>query len=193
MLFVRRHHAERREEQDQGPEPVAVGVVEQATGSQQQVAAAQHPQPAGAALVTYGEPHFRRLAERVAELAGRPLAVIDEVTPNPDFAALPGACARLAGLPAVPEALVALGGGSVIDSAKAMAASGGDFARVRRYLEEGQGGDELFSIPIIALPTTAGTGSEVTCGAALWDSGAGKKYSLSRKAASLFSVNSLNR
>ena len=134
----------------------------------------------GYVLVTYGEPHFRRLAERVAGLAGQPLAIVDEVAPNPDFATLPRVCARLKGLLAVPEVLVALGGGSVIDTAKAMAAAGGDYARVRRYLEEGQGGDQLSSLPIIALPTTAGTGSEVTCGAALWDRRVGKKYSLAQ-------------
>ena len=70
-------------------------------------------------LVTYGEPHFRRLAERVAELAGRPLAVVDEVTPNPDFATLPDACARLNGLQSKPEVLVALGGGLSIVAAPA--------------------------------------------------------------------------
>ncbi len=45
------------------------------------------------ALVTYGEPVFTALAERLAGLAGAPAVVIDNITPNPDFADLPRACA----------------------------------------------------------------------------------------------------
>ena len=132
------------------------------------------------ALVTYGEPHFREMATRIAAEAGRPLVVIDDVYPNPDFIGLTAACARLGAQTEAPEAIVALGGGSVIDTAKVLSASAGDFERVRRYLVDHEGGDALGSVPIIAIPTTAGTGSEVTCWASVWDKVAGRKYSLSR-------------
>ena len=130
------------------------------------------------ALVTYGEPIFSELAERLAGLAGTPALVIDEVMPNPDMADMPRACARFAEAIKPPRVIVALGGGSVIDTAKALAAANGDFGRVKRYLETGKGADALSAIPVIAVPTTAGTGSEVTSTAALWDAKAGKKYSL---------------
>jgi phosphonate metabolism-associated iron-containing alcohol dehydrogenase len=76
--------------------------------------------------------------------------------------------------------IVALGGGSAMDTAKVVAASDGDFARVRTYVETGKGAEKLGRTPIIAVPTTAGTGSEVTCWATVWDTANKKKYSLSR-------------
>ena len=76
--------------------------------------------------------------------------------------------------------IVALGGGSAMDTAKVVAASDGDFARVRTYVESGKGAEKLGRTPIIAVPTTAGTGSEVTCWATVWDTANKKKYSLAR-------------
>ena len=77
--------------------------------------------------------------------------------------------------------IVALGGGSAIDAAKALASSPRNFQPVRRFLVEKKGAEALSAVPIIAVPTTAGTGSEVTCWATVWDTEASKKYSLSRR------------
>lgn len=128
-------------------------------------------------LVTYSDPPFPALAARIAELAGAPALVIDDVVPNPDFAHLVPSCARLRGRRI--DLIVALGGGSVIDTAKVLAASGGDFARVERHLVEGATAAPLPApVPILAVPTTAGTGSEVTCWATVWDGVGGRKFSL---------------
>ena len=132
------------------------------------------------ALVTYGEPIFAALAERLAGLAGAPAVTLDEVAPNPDFAQLPSCCQHLGQARETPRVIVALGGGSVIDTAKALAAAGDEFSRVRRFLETGSGAEDLLALPIIAVPTTAGTGSEVTCWATLWHAAADRKYSLLR-------------
>ena len=129
-------------------------------------------------LVTYPEPAFANLSDRLASQAGPPAAVIDDVSPNPDFVRLAKQTASLGGRPY--DLIVALGGGSVIDTAKALAASPGDFTPVRRFVEGDGDGAAMSSTPIIAVPTTAGTGSEVTCWATLWDEAAQKKYSLAR-------------
>lgn len=140
-------------------------------------------------LVTYDEPYFAALTERISHIGGPPAVVIDNITPNPEFHGLSDSCARYDQARTPPDVIVAVGGGSVLDAAKVLAVAKGEFARVRKYLEHGDGADELGSVPIIAVPTTAGTGSEVTSWATVWDTDAGKKYSLARP--SLYSEHAL--
>lgn len=128
-------------------------------------------------LVTYGEPYFRTLAERLKAVAGAPLLVVEDVLPNPDIVRLEAQVARFAGIGGRPV-IVALGGGSVIDSAKVFAAARADFSPVGAFLRRRIGVEALDPWPVIAVPTTAGTGSEVTCWGTVWDSENGKKYSL---------------
>ncbi len=130
------------------------------------------------ALVTYGDAFFRGLALRLEQEAGAPLLVIDDIAPNPDIALLEIQTARFAALPRQPEVIVALGGGSVIDSAKVFAAARGDFTAMDAYLKKRAGAETLAPWPLIAVPTTAGTGSEVTCWGTVWDNAGGLKYSL---------------
>ena len=69
---------------------------------------------------------------------------------------------------AAPDAIIAVGGGSVIDTAKAArlcAQRGGTFAD---YLASDRTVPEP-SVTLIAMPTTAGTGSEVSGGAVITD------------------------
>ena len=141
-------------------------------------------------LVTYGEAMFHDLARRIAVAAGPVALTIDTVIPNPDFAMLTEACALIAAARPAPQIIVALGGGSVIDAAKVIAAGSNGFDAVKRFLVDGASADALTAIPIIAIPTTAGTGSEVTCWAAVWDTEAARKYSLQRR--SLYAVDALS-
>jgi choline dehydrogenase len=66
------------------------------------------------------------------------------------------------------DAVVAVGGGSSMDTAKAarlVAGQGGPYLRFAR----GEAGYEPPSVPLICVPTTAGTGSEVSGGAVITD------------------------
>lgn len=58
------------------------------------------------------------------------------------------------------DILVALGGGSPIDTAKAIAMLATNAGKVSDYM--GQGKVQTRPLPLIAVPTTAGTGSEVS-------------------------------
>ena len=130
------------------------------------------------ALVTYGEAYFRDLSAQLETTAGKPLLVVDDIAPNPDIALLETQTARFAELKEAPEVVIALGGGSVIDSAKVFAAARGDFAAMDAYLKKRAGAETITPWPLIAVPTTAGTGSEVTCWGTVWDNAGGVKFSL---------------
>lgn len=77
------------------------------------------------ALVTYGEPFFEELASRLKKTAGAPVLNIIDVAPNPDYRLLAKQTGSFAELERQPDVIVALGGGSVIDSVKVFAAAGG--------------------------------------------------------------------
>ena len=101
---------------------------------------------------------------RVAALLGRDCATFAEVLPNPTEAAVLRAldAYRDAGC----DGIIALGGGSPLDLAKAVALLATHAGPLERYAAI-RGGSELIgpSAPVIAIPTTAGTGSEVGRGA----------------------------
>ncbi|WP_029063685.1 iron-containing alcohol dehydrogenase [Labrenzia sp. DG1229] len=78
------------------------------------------------------------------------------------------------------DGVVALGGGSVIDIGKVIAVTAaGVYHNYRAYL--GEGGSSVRSVlPLVAIPTTAGTGAEVTRGVAVVDDKTGAKIGFAK-------------
>ena len=134
-----------------------------------------------AAIVTFPEAEGLGLVERMRKLLGPSLAaVIDRVEPNPDVANLAALYEGFWRDHAQVEAVVAVGGGSAIDTAKALmvGTATGRFDELVALLAKGGTFKPHRVKSLVAVPTTAGTGSEVTPWATIWDRAAGKKHSL---------------
>ena len=132
-----------------------------------------------ALLLTFGEAASLGLVELVRQRLGdRLVAVIDCIAPNPDLADLELLYPQV--WQHVAEVVIALGGGSVIDSAKAVLVGtpSGQFHELRHWLRDGVSFTPRRCKALIAVPTTAGTGSEVTPWATVWDRELQRKHSL---------------
>ena len=121
----------------------------------------------------------RGLTAQVQEaLGGERVIVFDEVTPNPELDHLETATLDLRshGI----QGIIALGGGSAIDAAKVLAVTLVHPVEkpLTACLREGGVQSWKAALPLIAIPTTSGTGSEVTPFATVWDSTANKKHSV---------------
>ena len=77
------------------------------------------------------------------------------------------------------DAIIAIGGGSALDLAKAAAILSVHPGGAREYASGGGAAFERPGPPLIAVPTTSGSSSEVTAGAALWDWSESKSFGLS--------------
>ena len=134
-----------------------------------------------AALVTFPEARQLGLLARLEGVLGAQLAcVIDQVLPNPDVAELAATHEAFWRDHADVEVIVAVGGGSAIDTAKALmvGTASGRFNELIGLLATGAAFTPHAIKTLIAVPTTAGTGSEVTPWATIWDRERQKKYSL---------------
>lgn len=97
--------------------------------------------------------------------AGLEVAYFDDIEPNPTFEQVEAGkqVLRAAGS----EVILAIGGGSVIDCAKIMSAAATSDDDPRSWVGFGKVKHEV--IPLYAISTTAGTGSEATAGAVITD------------------------
>lgn len=106
--------------------------------------------------------------------AGLPATLFSDVESDPSIASVEAGLAR-----ARAEAcnvVIAVGGGSAMDAAKAIALMMTNEGRIQQY--EGLDKVPKAGAPLIAIPTTAGTGSEVTIWSVLSDKVAGRKVSV---------------
>lgn len=99
--------------------------------------------------------------------------VYDEVMPNPTVSCVLEGAKRARGTDA--DFIVAIGGGSPMDAAKAIAMAVGSNLNEHNIFNR----EYITALPLVAVPTTAGTGSEVTPYAILTNDEQETKTSLS--------------
>jgi len=134
-----------------------------------------------ASVVTFPEAQAVGLLPRLRALVGASLVgVIDDTQTNPDVDGLDALYRRFWREHAASDVIVAVGGGSALDTAKALmvGTESGEFDALVALLATGKPFRPHRVKTLIAVPTTSGTGSEVTGWATVWDRAGGKKYSL---------------
>lgn len=113
------------------------------------------------------------LAQKIVDISdGALVKIFSEVSPNPDVTEV-DKCAGVIKENKI-EFIVALGGGSSMDCAKAASSICLTDDSITKYHGTGIPMPKEH-LPLIAVPTTAGTGSEVTCVSVLTDHANGKK------------------
>lgn len=131
-------------------------------------------------LVTSQGFTHRGMTAKVRELmpACTQLWVHDQVSPNPELDDLEALTVKLKKDRI--QGVLALGGGSVIDAAKVLAVTLVSQAQkpLTATLRRGDPQHWKERLPVIAIPTTSGTGAEVTPFATVWDQTSLKKHSL---------------
>jgi len=154
-------------------------------------------------VVEWGAATNGRLATEAARLGKRPLIVASSslaangalqpvlealggvglavqvhtgVPPEPDLIALQRCIDAVADSGA--DSVIAIGGGSVLDVAKAAAALMGTGHPAQAYFDGNATVPEQSRLPILTVPTTAGTGSEVTWVGVFTDKAAKRKASI---------------
>jgi len=123
----------------------------------------------------------RQVSNQVADIlrssGSESVLIEDSISPNPRLDSLENLTANARRY--APDAILAIGGGSVMDAAKVVAVSltsrPGTLATVLRH---GHSPHWRRDVALVAVPTTSGTGSEVTPFATVWDEVAQKKYSV---------------
>lgn len=112
--------------------------------------------------------------------AGLRVTTSTDVTTEPTLAAIKAAADAYRAHGA--DLLVAVGGGSTLDSSKAVSLVLGNSGELREYQERREGNEwvparkvERRGTELVTVPTTAGTGSEVTAWAGVFDPATGVK------------------
>jgi phosphonate metabolism-associated iron-containing alcohol dehydrogenase len=120
------------------------------------------------------------VGEVIDTLSAAKVQYYDEITANPTIDSIDSVIKQFRDMNF--DTIIALGGGSVIDTAKAISVTlGEENLYIRKLLDNKSKLDGKPALKLIAIPTTAGTGSEVTPFATIWEPEAQKKYSLDHK------------
>jgi len=123
------------------------------------------------ALLVTSEGFVKRgLVDKIKSLTDKVVFVVSDIKSHPDFRDLKVTYNKVSSLDY--DVILAVGGGSVIDTAKFLSVQSEtkQYQFVEDIIKKQSSSDNNYSLtPIISIPTTAGTGSEITPWATIWD------------------------
>ncbi|MBD1147320.1 phosphonoacetaldehyde reductase [Pelagibacterales bacterium SAG-MED31] len=131
-------------------------------------------------IVTHPEDIFKKYTDVLSGFHNPPQMIITEVQPNPDYNNILLLLEKFSAVKEI-DCIVAIGGGSVTDTAKALASFKDNKNLLTEFVRNKQAPQVEQPIDIIAIPTTSGTSSEFTCWATIWDKEMDSKLSLAHK------------
>lgn len=111
-------------------------------------------------------PEFQQILDSITQ-SGLSCMVYADTVPEPPIEVVDQAAGMLKESGA--DLVVAVGGGSPIDTAKSIAMLATNTGSVREYLFGGTRTVEQTPLPLLCVPTTAGSGSEVTAASVITD------------------------
>ena len=132
-------------------------------------------------IITHNEEYFNQYSNQLLQSSNPPIKIFNQVLPNPDYLDLLKLINQFSSCDEKIDSIVAIGGGSVIDSAKVLAAFKSNKKLLINFVREKKIPQIDNPLDIIAVPTTSGTSSELTCWATIWDKEKNNKLSLTDK------------
>ena len=120
----------------------------------------------------------RGVVKRIEKKCTSIIHIVDNINSHPEFVDLENIYNEVKVLDY--DLIIAIGGGSVLDASKFISVQNTkkEFSFVKSICKNEIPKEGYTLTPIISIPTTAGTGSEITPWATIWDMNEKKKYSL---------------
>lgn len=115
------------------------------------------------------------IADKIQNKCRNLVGIFSEIKSHPEFCDLELAHNKIHSVNF--DMILAIGGGSVMDSAKFFALRDKDPKNITKMIKNANK-PNCEILPLICIPSTAGTGSELTPWATIWDMSEKKKYSL---------------
>ena len=129
-------------------------------------------------ILTYLSNRFNNYINYLNNSQDPPIKIFPEVKSNPDFNDILLLLEKFSNFADDIDCILAIGGGSVIDTAKALSAFKGNKDSFTDFVRNNKQVQVLNPINIFAIPTTSGSSSEFTCWATIWDKEKKAKLSL---------------
>lgn len=123
---------------------------------------------------------YREYLTDIVNSINPPKLIYSKIKPNPDYVDLISLMDFFSKTNFYEiDFILAIGGGSVMDSAKVIAAFKNNKKLLNDFVKKNKPPIINDALDLITVPTTSGSSSELTCWATIWDKETGKKFSLS--------------